>query len=95
MFPSVCPDMDMHSSEIENDITSALQAIQYQNFDDIGKWPEHIDDSIHLHLIQQGQKIIFSILILISLKRNNNTLKFVLFNIKRRDKTAYLMMVLP
>nr|XP_013189863.1 unnamed protein product [Amyelois transitella] len=56
--PSVCPDMDMHSSETEIDTTSALSLIQYQNFDDIGKWPEHIDDNIRLHLIQQGQEII-------------------------------------
>lgn len=34
---SVCLDMDMHSSETEMDTTSALSAIQHQNFDDIGK----------------------------------------------------------
>lgn len=60
--PSVCSDMDMHSSETEIDTTSSLSAIQYQrrkeNFDDIGKWPEHIDDNIRLHLIQQGQEIV-------------------------------------
>lgn len=56
--PSVCPDMDMHSSETEIDTPSALSAVQYQNFDDIGKWPEHIDDNMRLHLIQQGQEIV-------------------------------------
>lgn len=50
--PSIC--LDMYSSETKNDTTSVLSAIQYQSFDDIRKWPEHIDDNMRLHLIQQG-----------------------------------------
>lgn len=56
--PSVRLDVDIGSSETEIDTISALSAIQYQNCDDIGKWPEHIDDNMRLHLIQQGQEIV-------------------------------------
>ncbi|PZC73750.1 hypothetical protein B5X24_HaOG208809 [Helicoverpa armigera] len=50
-FPPPSPDMDMHSFETE--IERKL-ANQYQNFDDIGKWPEVIDDNLRLYLVQQG-----------------------------------------
>lgn len=50
--------MDMHSSETEIDTPPAVSAVQYQYFDDIGKWPEHINDNMLLHFIQQGQEIV-------------------------------------
>ncbi|XP_051788408.1 zinc finger MYM-type protein 1-like [Erpetoichthys calabaricus] len=55
---SVCLDMDLDSLETETDTASALSAIQYRNLDDIGKWPEHIDENMQLHLIQQGQEVV-------------------------------------
>ncbi|CAH2092540.1 unnamed protein product [Euphydryas editha] len=35
----------------------ALSAIQYQNLDDIRKWPQHIDENMRLYLVQQGQEV--------------------------------------
>ncbi|XP_067140883.1 zinc finger MYM-type protein 5-like [Centruroides vittatus] len=55
---SVCLDTGLDSLETESDTASALSAIQYRNLDDIGNWPEHIDENMRLHLIQQGHLVV-------------------------------------